>query len=136
MKNFGTAILLLPCVMLLASAMPQGDEPYEPYGDGEGAQKVCAVLETASRDWGFVAYDRQEWSLEGTKWNDNIGYVHLEKRCYLKAYVDTGFRGTMNNLIRPDDNINPPGYDYKIKSTGWIYNWWKNDISSYRCVCI
>ena len=50
-------------------------------------KKVCAVLETVGRDDGFIAYGGDRESLGGSKWNDNIGYVHLEKRCYLKAYV-------------------------------------------------
>merc|ERR1719471_2275410 len=54
MKNFGAAILLLPCVMILVSAIPQGDSPYEPYGE---------VLKNAGQDcWNGCNYKQGKCS--------------------------------------------------------------------------
>jgi len=102
-----------------------------------GQKKICATLEPEDRDSSWIVEDGYMSSYLGTKWNDNIGYVNLGRKCFLTAYVDMHFKGTKNHLYpkrdkhlwRKNDN------DYLIDDDGWIGHWWSNDISSFKCEC-
>ena len=78
-----------------------------------------------------------ERSYPGRYWNDNIGYVNLNRGCYLAVWVDMSYKGTKNYLLHKKDRnlISKSSNDYLIRDDGWIYRWWANDISSFRCYC-
>jgi len=102
-----------------------------------GQKKVCATLENESRTSSWMITEGTERSYPGRYWNDNIGYVNLNRGCYLAVWVDMSYKGTKNYLLHKKDRglIPKSSHDYLIRDDGWIYRWWANDISSFKCYC-
>ena len=102
-----------------------------------GQKKVCATLENESRTNSWMVTEGTKSPHPGRYWKDNIAYVNLNRGCYLAAWVDMNYEGTKNYLLHKKDGrlISKSSNDYLIKDDGWIYRWWANDISSFKCYC-
>merc|ERR1719328_125570 len=100
-------------------------------------KKVCATMEPESRDnfW-TVTNGEMKSSLDGY-WDDNIGYINLNRGCFFAAYHDMYYKGTKNFLLHKRDRslISKDPEDYLIDNNGWIGHRWSNKISSFICRC-
>lgn len=126
-NTFGVVIFDFPSVNIINSLTQ-----YNP-----GMKKICATLENEDKDNKWTIYEKQKEYWLGDYWNDNIGYVHLNRGCYLVAYDDMQYEGTKNYLLHKKDRniISKDNDDYEIDNDGWIGHWWSNDISSFKCYC-
>jgi len=123
-----TSMALVMLIVLLVQSAPSN----------AGKKKVCAVVQPEHREREWVITEGQSESWLADYWNDNIGYVHLSRGCYLSVYHDMNYEGTHQYLFhKKDKNIiaKSGGKDYPIDNNGWIGHWWSNDISSFRCYC-
>jgi hypothetical protein len=102
-----------------------------------GTPKICATVENEDQTRSDTVYEGGKGYYLGSYWNDNIGYVHLSRACYMSVYVDYHYEGTHNYLLHKKDrpDISESSNDYLIDNNGWIGRWWANDISSYKCYC-
>jgi len=127
-QTFGVVIFDYPSAAIVNSLVH-----YNP-----GMKKMCATLTPEDKKEKWTVYENEKESYLGSKWNDHIGYVHLERGCYLSAYHDKNYEGTHQYLFhKRDKNIitSSGDKDYPIDNDGWIGHWWSNDISSFRCYC-
>ena len=106
-------------------------------------KELCANIQDYAKE--LTPKDLYEGDKEynvGNTWNDVIGYVKLQKGCYLAAYVDVGYKGSWNNLVREEDRHihkaeGSNGKDDEIsEENGYVGYGWRNTISSYKCGCV
>jgi len=126
-KTYGIVIFDFPNIRLIKSLIEHNP----------GVPRNCAILQPEDKKTSMNIRENYMNPYMGDFWNDNIGYIHLSKGCYLTAYVDDGYGGTKNYLLHKKDRniITKSDDDYLIDDDGWIGHWWSNDISSYKCHC-
>jgi len=114
-------------------------------------RKLCAIAENEGRTRKKYIYDGDKESYMGS-WNDDIGYLQFEKGCILTAYENMHYKGEAVVLYQKREPewkdryciellgsrriwVNWLFARYPIRNDGWIYRYWANDISSYKCKC-
>merc|ERR1712064_26965 len=93
-----------------------------------GVKRICATVENEAKTYSMTIDVDESSRHPGRFWSDNIAYIHLGRGCYLQAYEDMNYEGTMNYLQHKKDRniISKSSADYEIGNDGWIGRWWAN----------
>ena len=104
-------------------------------------EKKCATVQDWYKTkWARIFDGERVSSLRKWKngWNDQVDWINFNDGCYATVCVHDDFEGTCQYLYQGKDSWKLP-YNkkhYEIRSDGWVYRWWANDISSIECNCV